>query len=199
MNEIACFECDLVQRVPPMPSRTKTQCVRCGATLFRTNADSINRTLAWTIAGLVLYSVALTFPFLAMKSGSITQKTDLLTGVQQLYKHGIIPLATLVLLTCVLIPLIQMLSLLYIFVPFKMNRQAKYVIPVFHLFNHISPWSMMEIYLIGILVSIVKLGNMATVVPGLGVIAFGMLVFVLTFAISSVDVRMVWERIGRGQ
>jgi paraquat-inducible protein A len=195
MHQIACHECDLIHDIPQMPTRATARCTRCNAVLFHTRPDSINRTLAWTIAGLVLYAVAVTFPFLAMKNGPIGNETGLLTGIQLLYKQGIIPLATLVFLTCVLIPLIQMLGLLYIFIPLKLNLRVKFAIPVFRLFKHVKPWSMMEIYMLGILVSIVKLGKMATVIPGLAVIAFGLLIFVLNFALSSVDSHMVWERL----
>ena len=196
MHQIACHECDLIHDIPPMPKQAAACCVRCGAVLFRTQDNSIDRTLAWTIAGLVLYAVAVSFPFLGMKNGPIHNETSLLTGIQQLFNQGIIPLAALVLLTCLLIPLIQMLGLLYIFIPLKLNFQVKYAIPVFRLFKHIKPWSMMEIYLLGILVSIVKLGKMATIVPGLAVIAFGLLIFVLNFALTSVDSHMVWEKLG---
>ena len=170
--------------------------MRCDAVLFRSQANSIDRTIAWAIAGLVLYAVAVSFPFLAMRNGPIGNETGLLTGIQQLFNQGIIPLATLVLLTCIIIPLIQMLGLLYIFIPLKLNVRVKYAIPVFRLFKHIKPWSMMEIYMLGILVSIVKLGKMATIVPGLAVVAFGILIFVLNFALSSVDSHMVWEQLG---
>jgi paraquat-inducible protein A len=196
MHQIACHECDLIHAIPPMPSRAAACCVRCGSVLFRAQANSIDRTLAWTFAGLVLYVVAVSFPFLAMKNGPISNETGLLTGIQQLFNQGIIPLATLVLLTCVIVPLLQMLGLLYIFIPLKLNVRAKFAIPVFRLFNHIKPWSMMEIYMLGILVSIVKLGKMATIVPGLAVIAFGLLIFVLSFALSAVDEHMVWEKLG---
>jgi paraquat-inducible protein A len=196
MYQIACHECDLIHDIPPMPARAAACCVRCGSVLSRAQANSIDRTLAWTIAGLVLYVVAVSFPFLAMKNGPISNETGLLTGIQQLFNQGIIPLATLVLLTCVIVPLLQMLGLLYIFIPLKLNVRVRYAIPVFRLFRHIKPWSMMEIYMLGILVSIVKLGNMATIVPGLAVIAFGLLIFVLGFALSAVDEHMVWEKLG---
>jgi paraquat-inducible protein A len=195
MHQIACHECDLIHNIPPMPTRAAARCVRCGSVLFRGKPDSINRTLAWTIAGLVLYVVAVTFPFLAMKSGAIIRETGLLSGIQQLYEQGIIPLTALVLLTCVLVPLLQMLALLYIFIPLKLNMQLPFAIPVFRLFQHVKPWSMMEIYMLGILVAIVKLAKMATIIPGLAVLAFGLLIFVLTFAISAVDTHMVWERL----
>lgn len=196
MHQIACHECDLVHDIPPMPAKTAARCVRCGAILFRAKPDSINRTLAWTLAGLILYVVAVTFPFLAMKSGAIVQETALLTGVRQLYQQKETTLAILVFMTCILVPLIQMGGLLYVFTSLKMNLRAKYAIPVFRLFQHVKPWSMMEIYMLGILIAMVKLGKMATIVPGLAVIAFGLLIFVLTFAISSVDAHLVWERLG---
>ena len=198
MHQIACHECDLIHDIPSMPNRAAAVCVRCGCVLFRAKIDSIDRTLAWTFAGLVLYAVAVSFPFLAMKNGPISNETGLLTGIEFLYRQGIIPLAALVLLTCILIPLIQMLGLLYIFIPLKLNFRVKYAIPVFRLFKHIKPWSMMEIYMLGILVSIVKLGKMATIVPGLAVIAFGILIFVLNFALSAVDEHMVWEKLEGG-
>ena len=196
MHQLACHECDLVHTLPSMPARAAAKCVRCGCVLFRSKTDSVNRTIAWTVSGLILYVVAITFPFLAMKSGSIVQQTGLLSGIQQLFEQGIILLAILVLLTCVIIPLAQMLGLLYIFVPLKLNIRVKFAIPVFRLFQHVKPWSMMEIYMLGILIAMVKLGKMATIVPGLAVVAFGLLIFVLNFAITSVDSHMVWERLG---
>lgn len=196
MRQIACHECDLVHTIPSMPERAAARCIRCGAILLRSQPNSIDRTIAWTVAGLILYAVAITFPFLAMKSGSIVQQTALLSGIQQLYQQGIIPLATLVLLTCVLIPLLQMLGLLYIFIPLKLNSRARFALPVFRMFQHFKPWSMMEIYMLGILIALVKLGKMATIVPGLAVIAFGLLIFVLNFAMTAVDSHMVWERLG---
>jgi paraquat-inducible protein A len=196
MNKIACHECDLVQSIPSLPARATARCYRCNAILFQARPDSINRTLAWTIAGLVLYTVVVTFPFLAMKSGAILQQTSLLTGVRLLYQQGEHILGTLVLVTCVLIPLLQMLGILYIFIPLKMNFQLKFAITVFRYFQHIKPWSMMEIYMLGILIAMVKLGKMATIVPGLAVIAFGLLIFALTFAIAAIDAHMVWEKLG---
>ena len=196
MHQIACHECDLVQNAPAIPAGTTAKCLRCGSVLFRAKVDSIDRTIAWTIASLVLFGVAITFPFLAMKSGPIFQQTALLSGVHNLYLQGETVLASLVLLTCVVIPLLQMFILLFIFIPLKINKKVKYSIPVFRLFLHINPWSMMEIYLLGILVAIVKLAKMATIIPGLAVIAFGLLVIFLTFAMSSVDKHMVWERLG---
>jgi paraquat-inducible protein A len=178
-----------------MPPEGVAVCVRCGGVLFRQRHNTIDRTLAWTIAGLVLYAVAVSFPFLAMRSGSIIQETSLLSGVQQLFQQGKLGLASLVFLTCLIIPLLQMLSLLYIFVPLKLGTGVRFGIQVFRAFHHFKPWSMMEIYMLGILIAMVKLGKMATIVPGLAVGAFALLVIVLICAISSVDEHLVWEKL----
>jgi paraquat-inducible protein A len=195
MELLACHECDLVHRIPPIPARAAARCVRCGSVLLRSKTNSIDRTLAFTLAGLVLYVVACTFPFLAMENAGIVQETALLTGVFKLYEQKMPALATLVLLTCVVVPLVQMLGLLYIMIPLKRNRPARHTARVLRWFLHLQPWGMMEVFLIGILVSLVKVGKMATIVPGLAVIAFGILIFVLAAAMTALDPHLVWERL----
>lgn len=196
MHQIACHECDLVQLLPLVPERASAICARCGSTLFRTKADSINRTLAWTFAGLVFFMVAITFPFMEMRSEGFVRRTDLLTGIYVIYGKGMTSLSFLVLITCVLAPLIQMLGLLFVFVPLKFNRCLPSTVTVFRLFQQLQPWSMMEVFMLGILVSWVKLGNMAVINPGLAVFSFALLIFSLTAAISAVDSHLVWSKIG---
>jgi paraquat-inducible protein A len=198
MSLVACHECDLVITIPQIPEGASAHCVRCGAVLFRTRPDSVNRTLALILAGIVLFVVACCFPFLELRNAGIVQKTSLLTGVYNLYQQKMSILATLVLLTCVLVPLAQMLGLLYILIPLKRNRQLRHSAWVFRAYLHLQPWGMMEVFLLGILVSLVKLGKMATIVPGLAVIAFGVLIFLLAAALSTLDPRHVWERLERG-
>lgn len=196
MNLIACHECDLVNRIPPLPRRAAARCVRCGGVLLRAKPDSVDRTIALTLAGIVLFLVACSFPFLSMENAGIVQETALFTGIYNLYKQKMVPLATLVLITCVLVPLAQMLGLLYVMIPLKRNRPARHTARVFRIYLHLKPWGLMEVYLIGILVALVKLGKMATIVPGLSVIAFGLLVFVLAGAYTALDPHLVWERLG---
>ena len=195
MNLIACHECDLVNRIPPLPRRGTARCVRCGGVLLRAKSDSVDRTIALTLAGIILFAVACSFPFLSMKNAGIVQETALFTGIYNLYKQKMVLLATLVLLTCVLVPLAQMLGLLYIMIPLKRNHPARHTAWVFRMYLHLKPWGLMEVYLIGILVALVKLGKMATIVPGLSVIAFGLLVFVLAGAYTALDPHLVWERL----
>ena len=198
MPVVACHDCDLLNHLPDEVPATLL-CARCGAVLRRHRPDSIDRSLALTLSALILFVVANSFPFLAMKSGGFVQESRLMTGIHELWLQELYGLATLVLLTCVLIPLGQIAGLLYLLVPLKWELPAPHAIRVFRLMRHITPWGMLEIFMLGILVALVKLGKMATIVPGISVFAFGLLVLVMAAAISALDPPLLWERLDRRQ
>ncbi len=193
---VACPDCDLLNSLPENPHATML-CGRCGAVLYRHHPNSIDRSLSLTIAALVLFSLSNSFPFLAMKSGGLVQETTLLTGIHELWKEELQGLAILVLLTCVLVPLAQMLGLLYILLPLKLGlRPASGAARVFRLVQEVAPWGMMEVFMMGILVALVKLGHMATIVPGISVFSFGALIFVMAAAFTCLDPQLLWDRLG---
>ena len=193
---IACHECDLLHRVKPLPDGGAARCVRCDAVMYYQKKDSLDRTLALTVAGLVLFIVANTFPFLAMKSGGLVRETTLITGVKGLYLQGMEALALLVLLTSILVPFVQIAGMLYVLVPLKANRVPRNMALVYRFLRSLQPWGMMEVFMLGILVSYVKLGKMAKIVPGLAIYSFVVLIFVLAGAAASLDPRIVWDRLG---
>ena len=193
---IACHECDLLHRVQPLPDGGAARCVRCDALMYYQKKDSLDRTLSLTIAGLVLFIVANTFPFLAMKSGGLVRETTLITGIKGLYLQGMEALALLVLLTSILVPFVQIAGMLYVLVPLKVNRVPRNLALVYRFLRSLQPWGMMEVFMLGILVSYVKLGKMAKIVPGLAIYSFVVLIFVLAGAAASMDPRIVWDRLG---
>ena len=193
---IACHECDLLHRVQPLPDGGAARCVRCGALLYYQKKDSLDRTLALTIAGLVLFIVANTFPFLAMKSGGLVRETTLITGIKGLYLQGMEALALLVLLSSILVPLVQIAGMLYVLVPLKVNRVPRNLALVYRVLRSRQPWGMREVFMLGILVSNATLGTMAKIVPGLAIYSFVVLIFVLAGAAASLDPRIVWDRLG---
>ena len=193
---IACHECDLLHQVQPLPDGGAARCVRCDALLYYQKKDSLDRTLSLTIAGLVLFIVANTFPFLAMKSGGLVRETTLITGVKGLYLQGMEALALLVFLTTILVPLVQIAGMLYVLVPLKVSRVPRNLALVFRFIRSLQPWAMMEVFMIGILVSMVKLGKMAKIVPGLALFSFVVMIFVLAGSAASLDPRIVWDRLG---
>lgn len=149
--------------------------------------------IALSLAGLILFSLANIFPFLSFEFGNQAADTALVTGVRELYAQGNRLLSVLVFFTCILAPLVQLLLMLYIFLPIRFGRSAQYKKPAYRLLKHIRDWNMIEVFMLGILVSLVKLAKMATLVPGVAMWSFMALIFVITAASSSIDDRVLWQ------
>jgi paraquat-inducible protein A len=191
----ACHDCDLLCRLPEVPEGASAYCSRCGALLRRRRRNSIERTLALTLAASVLFTVANLFPFLSFEMrGRITQ-TTLASGVFDLWRQGVPEIAVLVGFTAVLAPFAQLALLLYVLLPVHFGRVPWQMSRMFRLLRRVQPWSMMEVFLVGILVAVTKLVDMAEVVPGLALWAFGGLIVVLAGALASLDAEAVWERL----
>jgi len=194
-NLIACHECDLLTELPQLPAGGSAYCPRCGCLLQRDKPNSIEKTLALTFAGLILFIVAVSFPFLAMKAGGFEQQSNLLTGVWLLLEQKMVLLAMVVMLTCVLFPLVGMLGILYVLLPLFFQRRLPHACVVFRMVRHLQPWAMMEVFMLGILVSLVKLGKLAEVIPGISLWAFAVLIFVLAAQMAVLDPHQVWEKL----
>jgi len=195
-STIACHECDLLYELPPLPERSVAKCCRCGAVLQRHKRDSLDRTLSWTIAGLILFVVANSFPFLAMQSGGLVRETTLITGIVELYQQDMRSVAVLVFLTVILFPVVQLTGMLYLLLPLKINRLPWWKPAlVFRFIRTLQPWGMMEVFMIGILVSMVKLAKMAKVIPGIAIYSFAVLIIALAAAAASLDPHLVWDRL----
>ena len=191
---IACHECDLIHRVKPLPKKGIANCTRCGSVLYRHKPNSLERTLALSLAGLVLFVLANWFPFLALKMESQIHETNLITGIKVLYTQGMQGLAVVVLLTTILAPLAQLLGMLYLLLPLRHNRVPFKFAPILRFVRWLQPWSMMEVFMLGILVSVVKLAKMAQIVPGIAIFSFFALIVVLAAATVSLDPHEIWHR-----
>ena len=191
---VACHECDLLQRVPDLPVGNTAKCIRCGSVIHQHKRNSLERTSAFAMAGLVLFILANAFPFLALKIDANIRQTTLITGILELYVQGMQVIAILVFFTTILVPLVQLLCLLYILMPMKFGRIPKRLPQVFRFVRGLQPWSMMEVFMLGILVSVVKLAKMATIIPGIAVYSFLALIFVLAAMTVSLDAHLIWEK-----
>ncbi len=191
---IQCHECGLLQRNPPLPAGCAARCGRCGATLHRSIPNSLDRTLALTCAGIVLFVVANSFPFLSFQFQGQTTEATLFTGVEELYRQGMWALSLAVFFTSILAPGLQLGLLLIVLVPLRMNRCGRGLSRLFRYVATLTPWGMMDVFMLGILVSVVKLADMSTIVPGTSLFAFAGLIFVLAAAQAALDKDIVWSR-----
>ncbi len=193
---VACHECDLLHHLQELPKTGVARCTRCGAVLARHRENSLDRALSLTIAGLILFAISNTYPFLALAREGVVRETTLIAGVAGLFAQDMWGLAILVFLTTILVPLIQLSGMFYILLPLKFNRLPWMLPLIFRFIQNIQPWAMVEVFMLGILVSVVKLAKMASIIPGIALYSFTALIFVLAGVITSLDPQIVWDRFG---
>ena len=190
----ACQDCDLLQRETPLLPGTRARCGRCGAELYRQHGDGLDRSLAFTLTGLVLLLVANAYPIVGLQVGSDLVQSTLLGAVKTLFAQQMRLVAALVLLTTVITPALQLLALAWLLLPLKLGFVPPQLNRVFRLLQRANEWSMVEVFMLGLLVALVKLSHIAAVVPGTALWSFGALMLALVAAISSFDARAMWAR-----
>lgn len=179
-----------------MPDGGSAICPRCGGVLFRRQRQTVEVTLALTTAAAILFVVANAYPFLSFEmQGQITQ-TTLSSGALALWGQGRYAVAVLVFLTTIAAPALQISLLLYVVGPIHLRWRAPGAVAAFRWVERFRPWSMMEVFLIGIMVALVKLADMANIVPGLALWAFGLLIPILAGTSAFLDPEIVWREIG---
>jgi paraquat-inducible protein A len=192
---IACLHCDLVQRLPELATGESARCPRCDKLLWRRGADVLNRTLALTVAAGILYLIANVAPMLGLEAVGRTAQTTVLGGARQLWRDGRETVAVLVLFTVVIAPALQIGFLIAILAGAQRRRPPHWIAFLLRFHPTTQIWSMIEVMLIGVLVALVKIAELATVVPGIALYALAGLA-VLFAAIQSIfDPHDVWERI----
>ena len=195
----ACESCDLLVRVPEVRDREKAECPRCGQVLERGNLDSIHQTLALALAALLLYAVTQSANFMSFELDGRVQEVRILTGILALFADGKWPLASLILLTSVIAPLFWILSLLYVSIPASLQRVPPAVVSALRFCQLAQDWSMLEVFLLAIIVTYVKLVSLAHIGFGPGAWVFVPLILVLAAAGSGFDRRAFWDRLGSAQ
>jgi paraquat-inducible protein A len=192
---VACVDCDLMQRLPAqVPAGAAARCPRCDAVLARGVRHTVERAAALAAASLILLACANAFPFLRLQvSGRFTDAT-IPSSIGTLWAQDLPGLAALVFATTIAAPLCQLAALLYVLVPLHFGRRLPGAVPLFRLIGRLRPWSMTEVFMLGVLVSLVKLADMAEIVPGVALGAFSLMIVTLAATFSVLDVHEVWER-----
>ena len=189
---IVCHECDQLYRVEPLDPGAKASCQQCGAFLYKHIPDSINRSLALYLAALMLFLIANCFPFMALKLGGRVEENILISGSWALYKLGMPDLSVLVFLTSVGFPAFAIAGMLYLLIPAWFGRLPPAAGPVYRVVYAITPWSLVGVFMLGVLIAFVKLQDIATVIAGTSVYALAVLLIIYTAARANFDPRALW-------
>ncbi len=172
---IACRECDLLQREIVLPPGGTACCSRCGAVLHRSKPDSLDRTLAFTVGAAVLFILANVFPVVGLEAQGNRTSTTLFGTVRTLHDQGMTSVAVLVFVTTILMPMLDIGAMLYMLLPIRLGVVPKGLPAMFRLIQTVRPWGMVEVFMLGTLVSLAKLSHIAAVRPGIALWSFGML------------------------
>lgn len=189
---IVCEGCDAIYRRVALRPREVSHCPRCGTELDRHAGDQSARILPLTVACLILFAIANLFPIVEIELQGLSNETTLAGAVVALTSEGMSPVALLVLATTILFPLLQLCILAYLLVPMAYERRPAGFGVLVKLLQSLRPWGMVEVFLLGVLVAIIKLSSMAQVIAGPALWAFAALTVLLT-AVISFNPRAFWE------
>ena len=192
-----CPDCGLLQRLPALPRRSVARCQRCGAVLRRRRVDPVGRSLALALTGLLLFAMAFSLKFIDVDVGGQIRGTSLLTGPIELGADGVWELALAVLVTTVAAPLARLLALSYVLLGLHLPYPPRHLYAVFRWVEWLSPWSMIEVFLLGVFVAYTRLTELAHVEVGGAVVALGALMVATAAADGALDHEAVWERLER--
>jgi paraquat-inducible protein A len=193
----ACEDCGLVQLVPALAPGASAHCQRCDATLRHNHRDKMNGTLALCLSAVVLFAIATSAPLLQVSSGGQVHIANLFSGPVGLEEDGMWELAAVVLLATVCAPLAKLGCTLYVLLALRLPHPPRHIRTVFAWTMHLSRWSMIEIYLLGVFVAYVKLGTLVRIEVGTALYALGLLLLTMVAADAMLDRPAVWEEMER--
>ncbi|SDS66416.1 paraquat-inducible protein A [Pseudomonas fuscovaginae UPB0736] len=169
---VACHECDLLMRKPQLGLGEKAQCPRCGYELYAHRHNVVERSLALVIAALLLYVPANFLPIMQLNLLGRTSDDTVWSGVLGLHHSGMTGIAVVVFLCSMGIPLLKLLCQLAVLLSIRWDIGRSYGLLLYRIYHHLRDWGMLEVYLMGVLVAIVKLADLAELSLGLGLGCF---------------------------
>ncbi len=188
-----CDGCGCMVRIGPLSHGEEARCPRCETVLRRHAAPSLEAPLALCIAGLVLYAVTMTMPFLGLQLLGQLRFSRVETGAFAFLQDGYGVLSVLVLLTLVAVPLMRLLLLLTVLVGLRLREAPRWLYRPFRWHERIGPWAMLEVFLFGVLVSYTRLADLAQVEIGPAAYGLAALALAQVALNARLDADRVWE------
>ena len=196
METVACPDCDLLQRIPALPPGGKARCPRCGQTLATEPIDSLDRALALTLTAAIVFIVANTSPLMGLSAVGRQASTTIVGGAYEMWVQGQEVTAVIVAFCAVIAPAGYILFMLT--VSARGEAAARAACGSGNCCagaDSMQPWSMNEVMMLGILVALIKIAELATVEPGIGMYAVGGLIVLFAAIMVTFHPREVWKRV----
>jgi paraquat-inducible protein A len=194
---IACHGCDLLVDVENLEDDSRAYCPRCSHFLTRYRSDAMSRVLAYSIAAAILLLLACTFPFLSFKSSGLSNVITLYETPEALARYGMPVIAFIVGAFIIAVPSVILALMILISLPLGTGRDAVWLRPSLRIVFALQTWSMAEVFIIAVLVSLVKIASMATVILGISFWAYAAFSICFIMALISLDRYQCWQLIER--
>ncbi|MGH8460032.1 MAG: paraquat-inducible protein A [Stenotrophobium sp.] len=190
---VICTFCDSVYRRQALHSGEVAHCQRCGGTLYRNRRFDLDTMLALTLTSLITFFIANAYPVMRIDMNGIHSDSTLWNMIRMSYDVGVGPVALATAISVLIFPLLQICLLAYVLVPLRLGRVPLAFTLAMHTLRQMRPWSMVEVFMLGMLVSMVKLSMFSDVNLQAGFWGFVALTCLLT-TLHSFDLRHLWDR-----
>ena len=194
-NIVICETCGLMQQVEKLEPGARAECCRCTSIIGSRKINSLGRTAAFSLAALILYIPANIYPILRMNYYGAYSENTVWEGCVNLFNDDQWFVAGIVFLASIVIPFFKLLGLFFLVITTKLRsaRGRQQRTWIYKIIAVIGPWAMLDVFLLSILVALVKLQQIATVLPGRGLLAFTAVVLLTILASASFDPKLIWE------
>jgi paraquat-inducible protein A len=192
---VSCHDCHLLSRMPKISTHEVAYCSRCGEELHQRKPNSLMRTWALVLAAMIFYVPANVLPMTVTTALGSTQADTIMSGVIYFIYSGSFGIAAVIFIASVFVPFLKFTILIYLLlsVQFKSIRRPKDRTRLYRFTETIGRWSMLDIYVVTILVALVKLGFLADIAAGPAAIYFAAVVVTTMIAAESFDPRLIWD------
>jgi len=194
---IHCHICEKLVESESIENKHKASCPRCGAAMHLRLPKSISRTWAFLIASIIMYIPANMLPIMTVQNMGQGDPHTIVGGIIELIHSDMLPIAFLVFVASLMVPLLKMVGISFLLISVQHSWQATphYRIKLYRIIEFIGRWSMLDIFMISILVAMVNLGAIAKVYANTGATAFAAVVILTMFASLSFDSRLIWDKV----
>lgn len=193
-----CHSCGLLVKLPEGPGHPEVKCPRCLGAVHARKTASLQRTWALVLGASILYIPANALPIMRTTSLGQSQSDTILSGVMHLLHTGSWPLALVVFVASVVVPMAKIAALVWLLVSVQMRSTWRPVerTRMYRLTEILGRWSMVDIYVVTVLATLVQAGALASVEAGSGAVFFGAVVVLTMIGAESFDPRIIWDRCG---
>jgi len=174
----------------------KIQCVRCHGKFYQRKAHSLQYTLAWNIAALIAFIPANLYPIMIIYSLGIGDPSTILSGIGRFVDQGLYPIAAIIFTASIIVPLLKIVGLFLLVyrvhtgVRLRPDKHSKF----YRVLAFLGPWSMLDVFVVALLVAVVELGFVTSVAAGPAINYFTLTVIFTMFAANSFDSRLLWDK-----